>query len=460
MNIRTKLTLRFILITAIIFLLASVLIYYLSAEYRQQDFYTRLHNNANNTAKLLIDVDEVDSELLRRIERDNPVRLPSERIIVYNYRDTVLFSTDEDNIINVDTALLDRIRLQDELRYKQGTYEVLGFLFKGRYDRFVVIAAATDIYGFKRLKNLIFILLVVFVISIVVVSFSGWFYAGRALRPIARVVRQVDEISIANLDVRLDEGNGQDEIAMLSKTFNRMLSRLETSFKAQKNFISNASHELRTPLTAVTGQLEVTLLNPRSSDEYKIVIQSVLEDIRNLNRLSNRLLMLAQTTAEDRRNGMGSVRIDEIIWQAKEEVRRHHTDFKVNIDLDEDLDDTRLTINGDEQLLRTAFANIMENGCKYSRDKTTNVFIHRSIDSLTLRFKDEGLGIAPEDMENIFEPFYRGSNTLSIKGHGIGLSMVKAIVKLHHGTIQLTSQVNHGTTFIVQLPLAGKTKRW
>ena len=224
MNIRTKLTLRFILITAIIFLLASVLIYYLSAEYRQEDFYTRLHNNANNTAKLLIDVDEVDSELLRRIERDNPFRLPSERIIVYNYRDTVLFSTDEDNIINVDTALLDRIRIQDELRYEQGEYEVLGFLFKGRYDRFVVIAAATDIYGFKRLKNLIFILLLVFVISIVVVSFSGWFYAGRALRPIARVVRQVDEISIANLDIRLDEGNGQDEIAMLSKTFNSMLS--------------------------------------------------------------------------------------------------------------------------------------------------------------------------------------------------------------------------------------------
>ena len=460
MNIRTKLTLRFILITAIIFLLASVLIYYLSAEYRQEDFYTRLHNNANNTAKLLIDVDEVDSELLRRIERDNPVRLPSERIIVYNYRDTVLFSTDEDNIINVDTALLDRIRIQDELRYEQGEYEVLGFLFKGRYDRFVVIAAATDIYGFKRLKNLIFILLLVFVISIVVVSFSGWFYAGRALRPIARVVRQVDEISIANLDIRLDEGNGQDEIAMLSKTFNSMLSRLETSFKAQKNFISNASHELRTPLTAVTGQLEVTLLNPRSSEEYKTVIQSVLEDIIYLNRLSNRLLMLAQTTAEDRRNGMGAVRIDEVIWQAKEEVRRHHTDFKVNIDLEEDLDDTRLTINGDEQLLRTAFANIMENGCKYSSDKTTNVFIHKSIDSLTVRFKDEGLGIAPEDIANIFEPFYRGSNTLNIKGHGIGLSMVKAIVKLHHGTIQLTSQVNHGTRFIIQLPLASKTKRW
>ena len=105
MNIRTKLTLRFILITAIIFLLASVLIYYLSAEYRQEDFYTRLHNNANNTAKLLIDVDEVDSELLRRIERDNPVRLPSERIakkrIVITRKTTIIITAAERSFIGL-----------------------------------------------------------------------------------------------------------------------------------------------------------------------------------------------------------------------------------------------------------------------------------------------------------------------------------------------------------------------
>lgn len=457
MNIRTQLTLRFILITAVIFVLASVLIYYMSAEYRVEDFFTRLHNNANNTANLLIEVDEVDSELLRRIERDNPVRLPDEKIIVYNYRDTVLFSTDEEHTIKVDAALLDQIRLNDEVRFEQGQYEALGFLFKGRYDRFVVIAAARDIYGFKRLKNLIFILLVVFVISIVVVSVSGWFYAGRALKPIARVVREVDEISIANLDVRVDEGNGQDEIAMLAKTFNGMLSRLETSFKAQKNFISNASHELRTPLTAITGQLEVTLLNPRSPEEYKNVINSVLEDIRNLNRLSNRLLVLAQTSAGDREKRMGLVRIDELIWQAKEEVRRRHADFKINIDLDEKLDDdARLTIKGDEQLIRTAFANIMENGCKYSGDKAMNIFIQECENNLTVRFQDNGMGIVAEDLANIFEPFYRGSNTSGVKGHGIGLSMVKGIIKLHHGTIQVTSQVDSGTTVIVQLPLTQK----
>lgn len=454
MNIRTRLTLRFILITAVILVMGSVLIYFLSAEYRKEDFYTRLLNKANNTAKLLIEVDEVDTELLRKIERDNPVSLPNEKIIIYNYRDTVLFSTDEENAIQIDTALLDRIRLDDEVTYTQGDYEVLGFLFKGQYDRFVVIAAASDIYGYKRLKNLIFILFIVFVISIVIVSISGWFYAGRALQPIAKVVQQVDEISISSLNLRVDEGNGQDEIAKLAQTFNSMLSRLETSFMAQKNFISNASHELRTPLTSITGQLEVTLLNDRSPEEYKMVMNSVLEDIKNLNHLSNRLLLLAQTSAGEREGRMTPVRIDEIIWQAKEELMKRRDGFKIHIDLDANLDDdSRLTIRGDEQLIKTAFSNIIDNGCKYSPDKTARVFIQASKDKVTIQFTDNGMGISPVDIPNIFEPFYRGTNTKNIRGHGIGLSMVKGIIKLHKGTIELASSLGSGTAVTVTLPI-------
>lgn len=453
MNIRTKLTLRFILITAIIFLLASVLIYVFSADYRREDFYTRLQNKANNTAKLLIEVDEVDVELLMKIEEDNPVSLPHEKIVIYNYRDTILFSTDKEKLIKIDTALLDRIRLEDEVRIEQGEYEVLGFLFKGQYDRFVVVAAATDIYGFKRLKNLIFILFVVFVISIVIVSISGWIYAGKALQPIAKVVSRVDEISISSLNLRVDEGNGQDEIAKLAQTFNSMLSRLETSFMAQKNFISNASHELRTPLTAITGQLEVTLLNPRSPEEYRTVINSVLEDIKSLNLLSNRLLLLAQTSAEEREKKMAPIRIDELMWQASEDLKKHNEGFVINIDLDKSLDDeSKLTIKGDEQLIKTALSNIIENGCKYSPDKTTDVLIQSSRFGLTILFKDRGIGIPPEDISNIFEPFYRGSNTKNIKGHGIGLSMVKGIIRLHKGTIQLVSNIDSGTQVTVNLP--------
>jgi signal transduction histidine kinase len=452
MNIRSKLTLRFISITAVIFLLGSVFIYLFSADYRREDFYSRLQSKANNTAKLLIEVDEVDIDLLHRLEKDNPIGLPDEKIIIYNYRDSLLFSTDENRVINIDSTLLDKIRLEDEVRYMQDNYEVLGFLFKGQYDRFVVIAAARDIYGFRKLQNLLLILAVVFAISIVLISVSGWFYAGKALQPIAKVVNRVDEISITSLNLRVDEGNGQDEIAKLAQRFNSMLSRLEGSFATQKNFISNASHELRTPLTAITGQLEVILLNARSAEEYRNVITSVLDDIKHLNRLSNRLLLLAQTSSVEREKKLSLVRIDEIIWQAQDDLVKHNPTFNIKVDLDESLDDEKmLTIRGDEQLIRTAFSNLMENACKYADDKTCHVFVESSGKDITVQVKDNGIGIPQADLSKIFEPFYRGRNTTNIKGHGIGLSMVRGILKLHDGTIDIQTKEGVGTTITVRL---------
>lgn len=448
MNIRTKLTLRFIIVTAVILLLASFFIYVFSADYREEEFYTRLENKANNTAKLLIEVDEVDVNLLRRLEENNPISLPEEKITIYNFRDSVLFTTDESRAIHISQDLLQQIRLEEQVRYRQGDYEVLGFLFKAKYDRFVVVAAAIDVYGWKKVKNLRFILIVVFASSIVVVSFTGWLYAGRALDPIAKVVNQVADISINSLNRRVDEGNGKDEIAKLAQTFNTMLKRLENSFITQKNFIANASHELRTPLTAITGQIEVTLLNSRTPQDYQDVLNSILEDIKNLNLLSNRLLLLAQTSSEERQKKMTKIRIDELIWQAKEELTKLNPEFVINIDLNENLDDeSKLTIQGDEQLIKIALANVMENGCKYSTDHSVNVFIQSKFtQKLEIIFRDKGIGIPAADLKNIFQPFSRGSNTQGIKGHGIGLSMVQGIVKLHSGEIEVLSEENKGTS--------------
>ena len=450
MNIRNRLTFRFIGIVAIIIFLSSLVIYFSSANYRELEFYSRLRNRAINTAKLLIEVDEVDVNLLRKIEKDNPVSLPNEKIVIFDFRNNILFSTDETKAIKIDSVLIDRIRLEDEVRMRQGSYEVLGFLFKSPYDRFVVVTGATDIYGFNKLKNLRNILYVVFVSSIIVVSVSGWLFSGKALEPISHVVHQVDEISITSLNLRVDEGNGKDEVALLAQTFNRMLRRLEGSFKVQKNFIANASHELRTPLTAITGQLEVTLLNARSNGEYEKVINSVLDDIKSLNDLSNRLLLLAQASSErlDRKSTL--LRIDELVWQSRDELARHNPAYTIRIDIDHALDDEKmLTIEGDEQLIKVALSNIMENGCKYSDDQRIDVLIDTTRFGLQLIFKDNGMGIPPEDMSDIFEPFYRASNTKNVGGHGIGLSMVKRIVALHHGTVQIKSELGVGTTVAV-----------
>lgn len=452
MNIRNKLTLLFIVIVAIIITIASISIYYSSADYRQDDFYSRLMNKAINTAKLLIEVEEVDASLLRRIERDNPLSLPKEKIIIYNYKNEILFSTDEEKELVIDNQLLDKIRLEDQVRFTQGEFEVLGFLFSDEFDRFVVVTGATDIYGLKKLQNLRLILIIVFCASIVVVTIAGFIYSGRALKPISRVVANVQDISISSLDVRLDEGNGKDEIAQLAHTFNEMLERLERAFKTQKNFIANASHELRTPLTAITGQLEVLLMKDRTTEEYKVAVQSILEDIKNLNSISNRLLLLAQASNFDNEKQLEPLRIDELLWQVREELIKHSKEYKIEISLSDSVDDGHLSVMGDAQLMKTAISNVIENGCKYSPDHTVQVSLNADEEFLWLKFKDEGIGISPEDLKIVTEPFQRGKNANKIKGHGIGLSLVAAIVKMHNATLEIQSHLNQGTEVKIKMP--------
>jgi signal transduction histidine kinase len=456
MKIRTRLTLQFLSIGAAIMLVTSVAIYFSAYKFRKDDFLSRLENKAINVAKLLIEVDEIDVDLLRRIERDNPVNLPSEKIIIYNYRNDILYNTDELRELSITIKDLNLTRLYERIKFRQDGYEILGLLYTEQLDRFVVIAAAIDLDGLSQLRNLRIILLSVITISIFLLFFAGWVYSGRALEPISDVVRQVEEISFTSLNLRVDEGNGTDEIAKLAHTFNRMLERLEEAFKMQKDFISNASHEIRTPLTAIYGQLQVLMLRDRSPDEYKKTIASVLDDIKALSDLSNSLLLLARTRSETTDRSTGKFRIDELLWQAAEELKKVHQDYSVNLDIHFDYDKgeaKEALIRGNEDLLKVAMINIMENACKFSNDMTVEVMLTCSEDIITIVFSDKGIGIPEPELDMIFEPFRRGSNAGSVSGHGIGLSLVRSIIINHTGSIRISSVLGRGTEISVILPV-------
>ena len=446
MNIRTSLTVRFVLIVVIINIISSFSIYYFSSKYRTEDFYLRLFNKASNTAKLLVDVDEIDNELLKKIEQATPFRLYNEKIIIFSGENERMFSTDDDDFINIDNHLLETINQTRNYRFKQGDYEALGFLFKGKNDDITVIVAAIDVYGNRKIVNLRLVLLGVFGVSILLTLLSGWVYSGRALKPISIIIESVKKISIGSLNVRLDEGNKKDEIAKLAATFNEMLLRVESGVKSQKNFIGNASHELRTPLTAMTGQIEVALMKDRNVESYKNILTSLLDDIKKLNNISNRLLVLAQVESSDINSNFTPIRIDELIWQTRHELLKLHADYSILVSISDNIEEeSNLIINGNEQLLKIALSNIIENGCKYSKNNTIEVNISFNENKITIQFSDKGIGIPKADIKNIFEPFYRAKNAILFKGSGIGLSLVSNIIKLHSGRITINSEENIGT---------------
>jgi signal transduction histidine kinase len=274
------------------------------------------------------------------------------------------------------------------------------------------------------------------------------------LQPISKVIHEVDDISATSLHRRVNAGNGKDEMSKLSSTFNNMLERLEQAFTTQKQFISNASHEIRNPLTAILGQIDVALLNERSANEYIKVLQSVREDITNLKTVANRLLLLAQASMEDVEKRFTTLRLDQLLWDSRAELQKLHPEYQISIEMDSSIDDeSRLNVNGDEQLLKAAIINVLDNGCKYSVNNRVSVLLKSSAGKTMLEFKDHGIGIPEEDLPHLFEPFYRGKNTDSYKGNGIGLSLVYRIVKSHFGDIRIQSQINAGTIITIFLPI-------
>jgi signal transduction histidine kinase len=454
MNIRAKLTFTFFLIVAVVLTAISVSIYYFSANYRQQDFYRRLKNRAINTGKVLMEVEEVNAELLKRMERNNPASLPNQYIIIYNYKNEELYSSEGTKVIPVDSTLLSKIRLANEIKFQYRNYEVLGFLFADKYDRFTVVAAASDVYGLDALHNLRNVLIITFSISLVFVAILAWVYAGKVLSPISKIVDEVSNITEANLSQRLGEGNQKDELSKLARTFNKMLERLENAFIAQKNFIANASHEIKTPITVMCSEMEVALLQDRTKEYYTSAFKSVLAGLKGLNKLSTQLLLLAQTSAELPEQTFTLIRIDDILWEIKEELVKAHREYSIEILFDVNLNHESLLVNADEQLVKVAILNLMDNGCKYSDDHHVTVNLHSNQPQyIALELTNTGKGIDEDNIDKIFAPFYRGKNSKHVKGFGIGLSLVSKIIKLHDGQINVKSVPYQQTCFTIALPL-------
>ncbi|MCB0381050.1 MAG: HAMP domain-containing histidine kinase [Flavobacteriales bacterium] len=455
LNIKTRLTLQFTLIVSLILILFSVSVYYFSATYRVSEFYSRLENKAISTARLLVDVQEVDHDLLKIIDKNTNVSLYDEKVMIFDYKNKLIYNSSDENNLFVTEELLNQIRLENEVRLVYKNHEVLGLLYTDKFDRFVVIASALDIYGRNKLNNLKWVLILGFLLSIGIIVFLGKMFAARALKPMSEVVNQVEKITISSLNLRVDEGNGTDEISQLAITFNRMLEQLESAFGMQKSFVSNASHELRTPLTAITGQIEVTLMKARSQGEYKDILKSILDDIKNLNEISNGLLDLAKASSDISAITKQKVRIDELLWSARTELLNRKKEYKIAIQFITSIDDeSLLTINGNEHLLKTAIFNLMDNACKYSADNSVSINLSVIDKLFTIEFIDNGIGIEPDELEKVFQPFYRAQNAKNISGSGLGLPLTKKIMEIHGGQLDIVSKINNGTTVKMIIPIS------
>jgi len=455
MQIRSKLTLQFIVVVATILFVSFVSIYLSSKAYYEEEFFGRLKNKAITSADYLVQSSVIDSVVMLEIQRYQKDLLFNEKITVFDSSlSNQLFTSNDSLMMAMPSSLLIKLRASNEVRIRYGDFHILGLKYHLRDRGYFIVASAVDKFGSSKLANLLQTLIISFLIIIVIIAVSGWIYAGRALKPIISVIEQVKEISPANLSERLKASGNKDEIGTLINIFNELLDRTETAFKLQRSFVANASHELKNPLTIITSQLEVCLLKDRSNEDYKKLIESVLEDIEDLNSVTIKLMELANITHGATIGNFKTLRIDEVLWQSRGDfVRRNKEEYEVIYEIANLPDDeSRLYFVGSEPLLKALFINLMQNSCKFSYDNKVRIKLSYVNNRINVHFIDYGPGIPQADLPSIYEPFYRGQSTRTVKGHGIGLSIVNRIAEIHNIEIQIETKIGEGTSFKLLFP--------
>ena len=232
-----------------------------------------------------------------------------------------------------------------------------------------------------------------------------------------------------------------------------MLDKLEESFSSQRLFMSNVSHEIRTPLAILQGEIDVALLRSRSTKEYIDTLQAIQSDSKHITHLLNGLSDLSKASYQPEQIAFSEVRLDEVLLDARDLILKNMPQSRVDLIFEQESEDDKdLIIRGNDYLLKVAFMNLMENNVKYSESRLSTVQIAYYNNKSIIRFSDDGIGISEEETEQIFKPFFRGKNATYAKGTGIGLTMVRKIVRLHHGEIYVNSHVGEGTVFTIEFP--------
>jgi len=447
MKIKDRLALYFTLISTLTLLCVLAAVYYSFGKVMETEFFDRLTDRTMVTAKLYLKADEISSDALNEVREQYLEKLNGEVIRIYNERNRPAFIGDDQQFWTNETINL--VRQQGKVRFKDGNSQVVGIFYKDNQGDFVIIASATDRGTEVRVRQLLRVMVIVFIIIFIGLLACARWIAERILAPLNTFIEQVKLIKSNNLHFRVEEGKNKDEISLLSQNFNNLMEHLEQSFILQKTFVANASHELRTPVTRMIIGTEIALSKEREQQEYEAALQSVLEDAEKLENIISALLNLAQADLEYSYSTAEDIRLDELIWKLQTEwnYKKGANQLQVemiNMPLD---DESSLIIRANPTLLQIALDNIISNAFKFSDNQQVSCVMEMTPSGIILTISDRGVGISEDKLEEIFKPFYSSSGKAEHAGNGMGLYMAHKIITLFGGKISVSSTKNSGTTF-------------
>ena len=311
------------------------------------------------------------------------------------------------------------------------------------------IASITDAEQDFRLTLSIALILLPLLIFLTAVC--GYFLSLRALRPVSRITKTVQDIQKEkDLSKRIQLGDGKDEIYTLARTFDDLLGAVETSMKREKQFTSDVAHELRTPLSVVLMECEELLRDEHLDEESRCEVMVIYRKIKGMSEMISQLLLLSRADQGREKLNMEEIDFSELSEMVAEEyaeiARNKGISLKAQIE-------PGLHLTADETLMIRLWGNLLQNAVNYGKsDGHIWISVQKEGNAIRMSVKDDGIGISSQDLPHIWDRFYQADPSRNSDSSGLGLSMVKWIVEAHHGEISVESEIGKGSTFSCQFP--------
>ena len=296
--------------------------------------------------------------------------------------------------------------------------------------------------------------LVLLPLLVALTALCGYLFSRRALRPVAQITQTVQNIQQErDLSKRVRLGEGRDEIYTLAQTFDSLLDQVEASFRREKQFTSDVAHELRTPLSVALMQCEELLAREDMPPEARQQVEVIRRKVDSMAGMVSQLLLLSR--ADQGREKLALEELD--LSELSELVAQEFAELagEKGIALAADIQ-PGVAITGDQTLLLRLWGNLLQNAVTYGKEGG-HIWMKLSAGEgvATLQVRDDGVGIAPDQLPKIWERFYQVDTARSGESSGLGLSMVRWIAQAHGGTVQAESALGEGSTFTARLPLGG-----
>ena len=360
-----------------------------------------------------------------------------------------LFSVDQVTSILGGTALRGTVHTGTDTE----AFRVLGVaLPSGACTGVIVVATSTDEVG-RSVRELLIQLSIGVPIALLVAGLGGWWLAGRALAPVARMTREAETIGIERLDERIEVPAASDEVQRLAVTLNDMLDRLERGVEDKRRFAADASHELRTPLAVMRAELDVSLRQADLSTNAREALESAQEEVERMRSIVENLLTLARAddgSLELLRAPVDLAEVTETVSEGASPLARPKHVAIVT-------DGPSATVHGDRARIEQVVMNLVSNAIRFSPgggNVRVTTWLHDGGAGCTVN--DDGPGVSPELAGHIFERFVRGDTARSNDGGtGLGLAISNEIVTAHGGRIWVDARPGSGGSFSFWLPANG-----